>query len=106
MWCKNCNIETNASEGPVCGSPTVADFPVEVYWCDDCRIPIIQTTNQSGREICPRCGRKTKYLATDLRPVFPEKRLLMELLLHKEPHTYRQNSVRPDDTLYQQMRYT
>ena len=34
-----------------------------------------------------------KYLAKDIRPVFPEERLLMELLLKKEPNTYAKSSV-------------
>ena len=100
VWCKNCNIETNASECPVCGSPTVADLPVEIFWCDSCGIPVIQTANQSDRGVCPRCGRKTKYLTADLRPVFPEERLLMELLLHKEPNSYRYSSVWASNNRY------
>ena len=31
--------------------------------------------------MCPLCGEKTRYLCSDLRPVFPEERLLIELLL-------------------------
>lgn len=34
-----------------------------------------------------------KYIAKDLRPVFPEERLLMELMLGKEPGTYENSSV-------------
>ena len=30
MWCKQCNIETNADICPVCGGTTVEDLPVEV----------------------------------------------------------------------------
>ena len=33
MWCKNCNIETNASVCPVCNATTSEDVPVEVFWC-------------------------------------------------------------------------
>lgn len=33
---------------------------------------------------CPLCGGQTEYLAADLRPVFPEERLLLELLLGKK----------------------
>ena len=29
MWCKNCNIETNETICPVCGSETIEDVPVE-----------------------------------------------------------------------------
>ena len=93
MWCRNCNIETNEQICPVCGKATVKDIPIEVYWCKDCNIPIIQSTNQVDKGACPICGGKTKYLATDLRPVFPEERLLLEILLDKEPNAYVDKSV-------------
>ena len=46
MWCKNCNIETNESICPVCGAETVEDLPIEIFWCDECRIPIIHMANE------------------------------------------------------------
>ena len=93
MWCKNCNIETNDETCPICGSKTVEDIPVEVYWCPECKVPIINTTTQADKGSCPLCGHKTKYMSADLRPVFPEERLLLELLLEKKPHEYVQKSV-------------
>lgn len=93
MWCKNCNIETNDEICPICGSKTVEDIPVEVYWCPECKVPIINTTTQADKGSCPLCGHKTKYMSADLRPVFPEERLLLELLLEKKPHEYVQKSV-------------
>lgn len=93
MWCKTCNIETNEKVCPICGSETVEDLPVEVYWCKNCNIPIIQTVNQVDRGICPLCKGKTKYLSADLRPVFPEERLLLELLLDRKPNAFIKNSV-------------
>lgn len=93
MWCKSCNIETNEMICPVCGEKTIEDMPVEIFWCDNCKVPIIQTTNQVDKGICPICGKKTKYMAADLRPVFPEERLLIELLLGKAPHEYINKTV-------------
>lgn len=93
MWCKNCNIETNEKICPICGRETVEDLPVEVYWCKHCKTPIIQTVNQADRGICPVCKRKTKYMSADLRPVFPEERLLLELLLEKKPNEFINSSV-------------
>lgn len=93
MWCRNCNIETNEEVCPVCGESTVEDIPVEIYWCRECKIPIIQAVNQADKGTCPICGKKTKYLTTDLRPVFPEERLLLEVLLDKEPNAYADKSV-------------
>ncbi len=43
---------------------------MQVNWCKNCQSPII---NQS---IC-QCGEETKYLATDIRPVFTEERYLL-----------------------------
>ena len=100
MWCKKCNIETNDERCPVCSEKTVEDTPVEVYWCKHCSTPIIQTLKQADRGICPICKRKTKYLSADLRPVFPEERLLVELLLGKEPYEWMNQSVWASDNRY------
>ena len=93
MWCRNCNIETNEEECPICGEKTIEDIPTEVYWCKTCKIPIIQTINQADKGICPLCGGTTKYLSADLRPVFPEERLLLEILLDKNPHELSKSSI-------------
>ena len=84
MWCKKCNLETNERVCPVCGAETAEDLPVEVYWCDSCRIPIVHVSTAADKGVCPICGRKTRYLTSDLRPVFPEERLLLAVLLKKE----------------------
>lgn len=93
MWCKKCNIETNETLCPVCGAATVEDLPTKIYWCDHCKTPIIQTVNQADEGICPICGRETKYLAADIRPVFPEERLLIECLIGKKPNEFVKSSV-------------
>ena len=100
MWCKQCNIETNADICPVCGEATVEDLPVEIYWCDTCKTPIINTVIQADKGICPLCGGKTKYLSADLRPVFPEERLLVELLLKKKPNSLVNESVWASNNRY------
>lgn len=93
MWCKTCNLETNESVCPICGELTVEDIPTQVYWCRSCRTPVVQSVNQADKGICPICGGKTKYLSADLRPVFPEERLLMELLLNRKPNEFLGKSV-------------
>lgn len=93
MWCKNCNIETNESSCPICGFKTVEDVPVEIYWCKKCSIPIINLSSASDKGICPICGQETHYLSSDLRPVFPEERLLLAVLLNKETTYYMSRSV-------------
>ena len=93
MWCKKCNIETNEKICPVCGCETVGDLPVEIYWCNDCAIPVIHTSNAADKGTCPVCAGKTHYLTSDLRPVFPEERLLLAVLLDKEPDRFMNQSI-------------
>ena len=100
MWCKTCNIETNESICPICKSNTIEDLPVEVYWCKECKVPIIKQINQSDKEICPICRGKLDYLSKDIRPVFPEERLLIELLLEKEANSLINSSVWASDSKY------
>ena len=100
MWCAQCNIETNENVCPVCGAKTIEDLPVEVFWCDNCCVPVIQTTNQADKGICPICGGVTKYIASDLRPVFPEERVLLELLLGMEQNVLLTKSVWANNNRY------
>ena len=93
MWCKKCNLETNESICPVCGSETVDDIPIEIYWCENCGIPLIHFSTAVDKGVCPICGKKTRYLASDLRPVFPEERLLLAFLLEKEPGSLMDRTV-------------
>jgi len=93
VWCRKCNLETNDPHCPVCGEETAEDVPVEIYWCKECAIPLIHFTTAADKGTCPICGRKTKYLSSDLRPVFPEERLLLALLLKKTPNEYMNKSV-------------
>ena len=88
MWCINCQIETNNDVCPVCKQKTIEDVPTDVLWCHECKIPVQQTVNQSDYKICPICHSKMKHLSTDLRPVFPEERLLVELLIGKKPYEW------------------
>ena len=46
------------------------------------------------------CGEKTRYMSSDLRPVFPEERLLMEILQGVEPNTYAHSSVWAENNRY------
>lgn len=93
MWCKQCNLETNEAFCPVCGSETVDDIPIEIYWCENCGIPLIHYSTAVEKGVCPICGEKTRYLASDLRPVFPEERLLLAVLLDKEPGSLMNRAV-------------
>ena len=83
-FCKQCNMETKFSECPVCGERTEL-AGTSVYWCKSCKIPTYD-------EICPICGQKGKHLTTDIRPVYPAERLLLEII-KGEPMKYREASV-------------
>ena len=56
-----------------------------IFYCDACQVPVWDS-------VCPRCGGEARAVTSDLRPVFPEERLLMEILLGK-PLAYLNSSV-------------
>ena len=62
--------------------------------------PLSEIDEISGKGICPLCGGATKYLSTDLRPVFPAERLLLELLIGERPLSLSQKSVWCQDSRY------
>jgi len=82
-YCKKCNFDTDSSECPFCHERTVMES--KMYWCENCNVPIYD-------DVCPLCGFKGEYFATDARPVFPEERLLIEILLEK-PFCFINSSV-------------
>lgn len=69
---------------PKCGHNTVMSSTI--YWCEDCNIPIYNDT-------CPVCGNKGKYIATDVRPVFPEENMLISLILTGNPFEFQKQSM-------------
>ena len=81
--CPECDLEVNKSECPICGNRTKVES--KLYWCENCNVPIYE-------EICPECHAKGKYFTSDVRPVFPEERLLLEILLDK-PLAFIEDSV-------------
>ena len=92
MWCSNCNRETNEKVCELCGNLTEQNIPLEVLWCEKCNVPIIRYVNELDRGVCFECQGKLKYICSDLRPVFPEERLLIEIILGK-PLAYLKDSV-------------
>lgn len=99
MWCKKCNRETVSDKCELCGSVTEQDIPLEIYWCKDCNAPIIKYVNDIDKDICPSCKQSTAYMCADLRPVFPEERLLVEILLDK-PLAHLNDSVWASNNRY------
>ena len=93
MWCKTCNFETNEKHCSVCGNATSEDLPAEVFWCQNCSIPVVHFATASDKGICPICGKKTAYLSSDLRPVFPEEKILLSVLLNKKTKNFMNRSI-------------
>lgn len=85
--CPKCHVPM---KGEVCvkeNCKTKTVMSTTLYWCTDCNVPIYE-------KICPCCGKEGIYIATDLRPVFPEERLLLALILEKKsPLFYVDKSV-------------
>lgn len=92
MWCKECKRKTASNVCELCGHATEPNVPLEIYRCECCNIPIIKHTDDIDKSICPICKNETVYMSSDLRPVFPEERLLIEILLNK-PLAFLNNSV-------------
>ena len=84
--CPKCRVPMNGEKciKPNCGSVTQMSFTV--YWCEKCNIPIFDN-------ICPTCGNDGKYIATDLRPVFPEENALVSIILEDDPVRYQAASI-------------
>lgn len=99
MWCKECNRETEKKICEFCGNKTDQDTPLEIFWCADCKAPIIKHATDIDKDVCLSCGGATSYLCTDLRPVFPEERLLLEILQGK-PLAYLEKSVWASNNRY------
>lgn len=68
---------------PSCGGR--AEAKSQIYWCGRCKVPLYDSH-------CAICGSRGKRLTTDIRPVFPEERLLIELALGK-PFAFAEKSV-------------
>ena len=99
MWCENCQHETQQNICEICGESTGPVIPTDVFWCFGCNIPIIRKRNDADKERCSICNGRAKYLAADIRAVFPEERLLLELMLDK-PLAYRDCSVWANNSRY------
>ena len=83
--CRNCNdLEAETSICPVCRNRTELSAS-EIYYCKTCNAP-------SFTEECSCCHSKCEKIGSDLRPVFAEERLLIEILLGR-PMAYAGKAV-------------
>lgn len=81
--CPKCDLDINRSECSICGSRSTVES--KLYWCPTCNIPLYD-------EECTICHGKGSYFTSDARPVFPEERLLLEILIGK-PLCFLKDSV-------------
>ncbi len=88
--CPKCDVQCEQSTCPSCGSR--ADSKSSIFWCENCSVPVWD-------EECHTCGAKARYISADIRPVFPQERLLLEILLEK-PMAYANDSVWHTGTRY------
>ncbi len=70
---------------PECNNRKFVKNVSDIYWCKSCNVPVYEKK-------CPVCGSSGKRVAADLRPVFPEERLLIEIIWG-EAFCYRDSSV-------------
>ena len=83
--CHNCNdLGCDTSKCPVCGSRTEV-LESKIFWCTHCNAP-------SYEEVCTLCNNTCEYIGTDLRPVFPQERLLLEIT-ENNPFKYANSSM-------------
>ena len=62
-----------------------------IYWCKSCKTPVI-SDSLNKRVTCKLCRGKAEYMCSDVRPVFPEERLFIEILL-ANPFEFEKSSV-------------
>lgn len=98
---KICPIHNVPVEAEKCSKDGCHARPIistTLYWCDECRVPVFGEKDEQikNKKInrCPVCGSECKYIATDMRPVFPEERLLLAILFEEEDmHVFDNASV-------------
>lgn len=81
LLCTGLRCETSVC--PTCGGRAKASSVI--YWCESCKVPLYE-------DCCPLCGGKARTLSADVRPVFPEERLLLEILIG-DPFCFREAAV-------------
>lgn len=84
-------IDEKTGKKRTCKEPLIDSSAI--FWCKQCNVPSFYDT-------CSICGEKLDYLCTDLRPVFPEEKLLLAIMLKKDPACYQKSSVWCSSTTY------
>lgn len=81
--CQKCGIASERSICSKCGERTAIES--HLFWCPTCNVPLYD-------QHCECCGNRGVEFAADVRPVFPEERLLIEILTDK-PFAFANSSV-------------
>lgn len=83
--CKNCdNLDCESSICPVCKQRTDL-VESSIFYCAKCNVPVFDKE-------CDICHSKCERIGNDLRPVFAQERLLLEVLL-KKPFAFANKSI-------------
>lgn len=93
---KICPLHNVPFSGDKCSKEGCKARPIvstTIYWCKECNVPSFNKT-------CARCDSKCDYMATDIRPVFPEEQLLLCILWEEEPFSLEQHSVWKSNSHY------
>lgn len=77
---------------------TNEEVNTKIYWCKNCKVPLIKT--EEDNKYCPICNKRTRYMASDVRPVFPNEIALLEILNSVKKGTYQKSSVWKGRTTY------
>lgn len=70
-------IDIASSVCEICGNREHVETSSQLYWCDTCQIPLYEST-------CSLCHSSARRFARDCRIVYPEEKLLLEILLERE----------------------
>ena len=71
--CPKCNVPMNGDYCVKQNCNSRTEISSTIYWCNQCNVPIFEKD-------CSVCGCSGTYIATDLRPVFPEENILFKEL--------------------------
>ena len=85
--CPKCKIPMNGEKCIKKSCQTRTIMSTTIYWCSECNVPVFEP-------FCSKCGTSADYIATDIRPVFPEEKLLLAIVQEKaNPLCYDSSAV-------------
>ncbi len=85
-FCPKCKVPIMGDKCSKKGCGCSAVTSSTIYWCKKCNIPVFEKE-------CPTCGTECEYIATDIRPVFPEEATLLGIILKDQFDFFAKNSI-------------